>query len=156
MWKLYNDNVVFPQKQKSGFHTGWQYNLIKACLQPHTVQSWHWATHRLLTTKTPRKAKTRRNRDSETQRGWTGVGLCFLRRRELLVKYKKPCVSFQTGSEFLRAWSLEGSLRVTWRCSTSSLYADFGTWPLHMSLRGLRGSQNYLSLSPYILNTLSR
>ena len=42
-----------------------------------------------LKDRTPRKAKTRRNRDSETQRGWTGVGLCFPRRRKLLVKYKK-------------------------------------------------------------------
>ena len=51
-------------------------------------------TNCLLMIRTPRKAQTKRNRDCETQRGWIGVGLCFLQKRRLLLKYKKLVCEF--------------------------------------------------------------
>lgn len=61
-------------------------------LLPHTIQSWHPPTNSLLMIRTPRKAQTKRNRDCETQRGWIGMGLCFVQKYGL--KYKKLACEF--------------------------------------------------------------
>lgn len=120
------------------------------------IQPWHPPTNHLLTARALSKAETRSSRVCKKKSRWLDRGGPL------------PSMEEEAGAKYCKKlahefpnwlWIAKGmqSLRVIWLHSISRLHADFGTWPLQKtSLHGLRSTQNYLSLYPYILNTLSR